>query len=72
MAVYTDKIHLIADTEEELHKFAHKIGLKKEWFQSHAFKHYDLMGSKTTDAIRNGAIYRTTKQLIKIYRKANN
>jgi len=30
--VYTDGIHLVADSLEELHEFAHKIGLKREWY----------------------------------------
>ena len=55
--IYTDGIYLVADTEAELHEFALKIGLKREWYHRHkGHPHYDL----TTDsaimrAIKNGA-----------------
>ena len=47
--------HLLADTEEELHIFAEKIGLKREWFQNKKIKHYDISKSKKELAIKNGA-----------------
>ena len=31
--------HLLADTPEELHEFAARIGLRREWFQG---DHYDI------------------------------
>ena len=47
--VYTDGVHLVADTEEELHKFAQKIGLKRSWYQDKShYPHYDL---KVMDAV---------------------
>ena len=30
MAVHTDGVHLVADSEEELHAFAKKVGLKEK------------------------------------------
>lgn len=51
--------HLYADSLEELHEFASRIGMKQEWFQGlpdHKFPHYDLTKSRRTLAIRNGAI----------------
>lgn len=49
--------HLIADTIEELHEFAHSIGLKNEWFQNHRFMpHYDVTENKRVAAIEKGAI----------------
>lgn len=66
--VYTDNIHLIADTVEELHAFAQSIGLKRCWFENHRKPHYDF--PKTLNhrqlAIQNGAILKTTKELVKI------
>lgn len=52
--VYTDKIHLIADTLEELHKFANKIGMNKEWFQNHIrHPHYDIFGIMLTKTLND-------------------
>ena len=51
--IYTDGLHLVADTEAELHEFAMRIGLKREWYQRHKrHPHYDL----TTDSARRRAI----------------
>ena len=41
-AVYTDGTHLGATTEDELHRFARRIGLKRRWFQPTRYPHYDL------------------------------
>lgn len=41
--IYTDGVHLVADTYDELHAFAKKMGLKREWFQQQSrWPHYDL------------------------------
>lgn len=29
--------HMLATTEEELHQFAQKLGLKRIWFQKHEY-----------------------------------
>jgi hypothetical protein len=48
--------HLTATTLEELHEFAAKLGLKREWFQEHRLiSHYDLTPSKRALALRLGA-----------------
>lgn len=48
--------HLTADTIEELHDFAKKIGLSQSWFQNHIkHPHYDLTSNKRELAIKNGA-----------------
>ncbi len=63
--VYTDRIHLMANSIDELHDFAQKIGLKKEWFQNHPkHPHYDLFGIKINLAIQKGAILLTSKEMI--------
>lgn len=60
--------HLISDTDEkELHQFAERIGLKREWYHGN---HYDVTQSKRAEAIKNGAIAVTAKQLIEIMRKS--
>ena len=63
--VYTDKIHLVADTLEELHSFAANIGLKINWFQNHPnHPHYDIWGVVLKKAMSNGAIVISSKELI--------
>lgn len=66
MSVYTDGVHLVAATTEELHEFAAKIGLKRAWFQDHRIPHYDLMGGKKRMAIRAGAILVEPRQLLRM------
>jgi hypothetical protein len=45
--------HLTSDTsEEELHEFAARLGLKREWFQG---DHYDLTEGKRMQALKLGA-----------------
>ena len=49
--------HMIADSEEELVRFAISIGLKKEWLQ-HAGTpraHFDLTPNKRKQAVAKGA-----------------
>lgn len=57
--IYTDRVHLISDTSlEELHEFAERLGLRREWFQNHPrHPHYDL----TTHRIRKKAYALGTK-----------
>lgn len=54
--------HLWADTEEELHQFAARLGLKRSWFQNHhrrpEFWHYDLVPAKRTQALELGAAFK--------------
>ena len=50
--------HMIADTLEELHQMAARIGLRRSWFQDlskASFPHYDLTVSKRALAIKHGA-----------------
>jgi hypothetical protein len=49
--------HLTADTDEELHVFALRIGMRRAWFQEHrVMNHYDLTGSKRAEAVAAGAV----------------
>lgn len=58
--------HLQADTAEELHEFASRLGLKREWFQSRPGRpdrdHYDLTRSGRARAIALGAVPETVRE----------
>jgi len=70
---YNKSCHLVADTEEELHNFAKKLGLKREWFQKHPkLDHYDLTKNKRIKAVKMGAVEITRKEMVKMIRKKNN
>jgi hypothetical protein len=71
MSVYVDGMrasygrmimcHMIADTPEELHAMADRIGVARRWFQDTSkasFPHYDIALSKRALAIGAGAIRR--------------
>lgn len=75
MAVYVDNMqakygrmimsHMIADTDEELHAMADRIGVARRWWQSPAISsgsHYDICASSRIKALRYGAIEITTRQ----------
>lgn len=72
MAVYVDDYrapyrsmhlsHLTADTLEELHAMADRIGLKRKWFQKGSSPHYDISESKRSLAIAHGAIEETCRE----------
>lgn len=54
--------HMFADSIEELHKMADKIGLRRSWFQRGSrLEHYDVCLSKRALAVRHGAILVDTK-----------
>ena len=80
MTVYVDEprnkfgrmvmCHMIADTLDELHIMAAKIGMHREWFQNNAdHPHYDVSKSKRVLAVRYGAVEVDNRQLIMIIRK---
>lgn len=51
--------HLTADTDEELHEFARRLGLRREYhqpFPKHSRSHYDVTDAKRELAIKLGAI----------------
>lgn len=58
-----------ADSLDELHAFASRLGLKKEWFQDPAtmrvsHPHYDITESKRVQAVRLGAIDQTKYEAV--------
>lgn len=53
--------HLMVGPEDdiaELHEFAAKIGLRREWFQAHGWPrdHYDVPEWRRLEAIKAGAV----------------
>lgn len=63
--------HLFADSKEELHEFAAKLGLARSWFQDkpNGLWHYDVTENKRAQAIRMGATPVTWRDSVKIMRK---
>ncbi len=54
---YTKACHLTADTLDELHEFAQRIGMRRQWFQEHPkHPHYDLTAGRRRTAVRLGAV----------------
>lgn len=80
MPVYVDRArhayrsmvmcHMVADTAEELHAMAARIGVERRWFQANAsFPHYDICRSKRALAIRCGAIEIDRRELVAVMRR---
>lgn len=62
--------HLMADTLDELHGFAERLGMKREWFQGNGrHPHYDLSPERWAEALRLGAQEVDSRELIRIGRK---
>lgn len=75
MTVYVDNVrivwrgrqwcHLVADSLDELHRFAKSLGLKRAWFQAHAsLPHYDVTIEIRSVALSLGAIAADRRTLI--------
>jgi len=52
--------HMMADTEEELHRMAAAIGVARKWYQG---DHYDISMSKRELAICFGAVPITLREM---------
>jgi hypothetical protein len=76
MTVYVDDMrapygrmvmcHMLADTDEELHSMADRIGVARRWWQSPektSGSHYDIALSKRALAVQFGAVEITWRQL---------
>lgn len=75
MTVYVDNMrapygrlimcHMLADTDDELHAMADRIGVARRWWQSPAKtsgSHYDICLSKRELAVTAGAVEITMRQ----------
>lgn len=84
MSVYVDDMrapygrmimcHMVADTDEELHAMADKIGVQRKWHQKAGtvHSHYDIALSKRALAVKHGAIeinWRQLAQMLKARRE---
>lgn len=49
--------HLTADSVAELHAFALRLGMRREWFQDSRVPHYDLTVDRRERAIGLGAFF---------------
>lgn len=58
--------HMVADTEEELHRMADLLGCKREWFQG---DHYDVPLFRRKRAVENGAIEITVREAVEVRRR---
>lgn len=60
--------HMVSDTsEEELHAFARRVGMRREWAQLRpraSAAHYDLTPSRRARAVRLGAVEVTGRELV--------
>lgn len=67
MTVYVDNMrapfgrmlmcHMIADSDEELHAMADRIGVARKWHQDKTSgSHYDIALSKRAQAVKHGAV----------------
>jgi hypothetical protein len=80
MAVYVDELlnygyqdwrqgawcHMIADSLEELHAMADRIGMHREWFQNKPdHPHYDLRPPSRELAVQYGAVELSTFELVR-------
>jgi Protein of unknown function (DUF4031) len=61
--------HMLADTVAELHEFAGRIGLKREWFQPVSRPHYDLSKTRRADAVNAGAIELGRHELVAMMKR---
>ena len=76
MAVYVDKVclpfgrmrmcHMLADTTEELHAMADRIGVARRWIQKAGTwkEHYDICLSKRELAVKAGAVEVTQREAV--------
>ena len=68
---WTKSSHLFADTLEELHAFAGRIGMKRAWFQHKPGRlpHYDLTEKRRGKAIALGALEMDRRRAVEKWRE---
>jgi len=66
---YRQACHMMADSVEELHYFAGRMGLMRSWFQRGSLPHYDLTKGMRLLAVKFGAIEIDKKKFVELMRK---
>jgi hypothetical protein len=65
--------HLLADTDDELHAFAARMGMKREWFQHRTHRphqaHYDIPERSRGRALALGAVPVSWRQVGRMMRQ---
>ncbi len=65
--------HLVADSDEELHAFAARLGMERAWFQHKVHRphhaHYDVPERSRRAALGLGAVAVTWRQLGRMMRE---
>ncbi len=62
--------HMYADSLEELHGMASRIGMRRSWFQDRAsLPHYDLVASSRALAVRLGAVEHDHWRMVEFMRR---
>lgn len=80
MAVYVDlpryrlgrmkMCHMLADTADELHAMADRIGVERRHFQAQASTpHYDICKAKRRLALKAGAIDSCRREIVAVIRR---
>ena len=82
MAVYVDRplwrfadrrwCHLLADTPEELHGFAAKLGITRQSYQGPpktSAPHYDITGLERSRALALGAVACGREEIVAVFRR---
>jgi hypothetical protein len=82
VAVYVDqpiwrwaghkRCHMLADSEEELHRFAARIGIHRLLYQGPpktSAPHYDITGLERARALKFGAVACTREEIVAVFRR---
>ena len=79
MAVYVDDAiwpygrmmmcHMLADTVDELHSMADRIGVRRKWLQNKRVPHYDICKSKRALAVKLGAVEVSRERVVELTKR---
>lgn len=64
--------HILADTPQELHEMAIRLGMRLEWFQPVSTPHYDICLIRRKKALELGAIEIDRHSTVALIRKIRN